>query len=163
MSDFCGPMDCSRTGSFVHGISQARILKWVAKSYSRGSSRPRDRTSSLVGRFLPLAPHRTQIYKHAYICTYIYTHTHIYIYTIKSLKAQPPKLMRVIIVIPIISLVTQGWLNVTLWGRNRLILFHMWWGQPTSSSTMALNIWLKLDFKRRLVNWREIINCFCEV
>ena len=128
MSDFCGPMDCSRTGSFVHGISQARILKWVAKSYSRGSSRPRDRTSSLVGRFLPLAPHRTQIYKHAYICTYIYTHTHIYIYTIKSLKAQPPKLMRVIIVIPIISLVTQGWLNVTLWGRNRLILFHMWWG-----------------------------------
>ena len=82
MSDFCGPMDCSPTGSFVHGISQARILKWVAKSYSRGSSRSRDQTSSLVGRFLPLAPHRTQIYTHAYICTYTYihTHTHIYIY-----------------------------------------------------------------------------------
>ena len=28
----------------VHGISQARILKWVAISYFRGSSRPRDRT-----------------------------------------------------------------------------------------------------------------------
>ena len=31
-------------GSFVHGIFQARILEWVAISYSRGSSQPRDRT-----------------------------------------------------------------------------------------------------------------------
>ena len=26
----CDPMDCSLPGSFVHGISQARILEWVA-------------------------------------------------------------------------------------------------------------------------------------
>ena len=32
------PMDCSPPGSSVHGISQARILEWVAISYSRGSS-----------------------------------------------------------------------------------------------------------------------------
>ena len=32
-------------GSSVHGISQARILEWVSISFSRGSSRPRDRTS----------------------------------------------------------------------------------------------------------------------
>ena len=38
------PMDCSPPGSSVHGISQARILEWVAISYSRGSSRCRDRT-----------------------------------------------------------------------------------------------------------------------
>ena len=31
-------MDCSLPGSFVHGISQARILEWVAISFSRGSS-----------------------------------------------------------------------------------------------------------------------------
>ena len=30
----CDPMDCSLTGSSVHGISQARILKWVAVSYN---------------------------------------------------------------------------------------------------------------------------------
>ena len=30
------PMDCSLTGSSVHGISQARILEWVAISFSRG-------------------------------------------------------------------------------------------------------------------------------
>ena len=38
----CDPMD--PPGSSVHGIFQARILEWVAISYSRGSSRPRDRT-----------------------------------------------------------------------------------------------------------------------
>ena len=37
-------MDCSPPGSSVLGISQARILEWVAISFSRGSSWPRDRT-----------------------------------------------------------------------------------------------------------------------
>ena len=32
----CNPMDCSQLGSFVHGILQARILEWVAISFSRG-------------------------------------------------------------------------------------------------------------------------------
>ena len=43
-------MDCSLPGSSVHGILQARVLEWVATSFSRGSSRPRDRTQvSLTG------------------------------------------------------------------------------------------------------------------
>ena len=37
----CGSMDCSPPGSQVHGILQARILEWVAISFSRGSSLPR--------------------------------------------------------------------------------------------------------------------------
>ena len=37
----CDPMDCSPPGSSVPGILQARILEWVAISFSRGSSRPR--------------------------------------------------------------------------------------------------------------------------
>ena len=41
---FCDPMDCSLPGFSVHGISQARILEWVAISFSRGSSWPRDWT-----------------------------------------------------------------------------------------------------------------------
>ena len=44
MSDSCDPMDCSPPGSSVHGTSQARILEWVAISFSRGSSPPRDLT-----------------------------------------------------------------------------------------------------------------------
>ena len=34
----CNPMDCSLPGFSVHGILQARILEWVAISFSRGSS-----------------------------------------------------------------------------------------------------------------------------
>ena len=34
----CDPVDCSPPGSSVHGIFQARVLEWVAISYSRGSS-----------------------------------------------------------------------------------------------------------------------------
>ena len=37
------PMDCSSPRSFPHGIFQARILEWVAVSFSRRSSQPRDR------------------------------------------------------------------------------------------------------------------------
>ena len=39
----CDPMDYSPPGSSVHSILEARILAWVAISFSGGSSRPRDR------------------------------------------------------------------------------------------------------------------------
>ena len=44
----CDPMDYT-----LHGILQARILKWVAFPFSRGSSQPRDQTqvSHIAGRF----------------------------------------------------------------------------------------------------------------
>ena len=38
-------MDCNPWGSSVHGILQARILEWVAISFSRASARPRDWTN----------------------------------------------------------------------------------------------------------------------
>ena len=44
-------MDYSPPGSSVHGILHARILEWVAISFSRGSSQPRDQTHvSCIGR-----------------------------------------------------------------------------------------------------------------
>ena len=36
----CDPMDCSLPGFSVHGILQARVVEWVAISFSRGSSDP---------------------------------------------------------------------------------------------------------------------------
>ena len=54
------PKDCSQPGSSVYRVLKARILEWVAISYSRESSRPRDgaRISnvSFIGRWdsLPL-------------------------------------------------------------------------------------------------------------
>ena len=53
---FADPMDCSPSGSSVHGIPQARILEWVAMLSSKGSSRPRDQTQVFfvfcIGRWL---------------------------------------------------------------------------------------------------------------
>ena len=53
----CDTMDCSPPDSFVHGILQARILKWVTMLSSRGSSRSREPTRisyispAIAGRF----------------------------------------------------------------------------------------------------------------
>ena len=57
----CHPMDCNPPGSPVHRISQARILEWVAISFSRGSSQPRDQIrvtcmASLAGEFFTTEP-----------------------------------------------------------------------------------------------------------
>ena len=52
------PMESSPPGPSVHGIFQARILEWVAISYSRGSSQPGDpiHGPALAGRFFTTAP-----------------------------------------------------------------------------------------------------------
>ena len=50
------PMDCSLPSSSIHGIFQERILEWVAISFSRGSSQPKDQTHisciSCFGRWI---------------------------------------------------------------------------------------------------------------
>ena len=48
---FCDPMDYSPRGPSVHGILQARILEWVAISFSRGSSQPTLMVTQLYGVF----------------------------------------------------------------------------------------------------------------
>ena len=48
----CNPMNCGLPGSSVHGILQARILEWVAISFPRGSSLPRDLTRNKLVNIL---------------------------------------------------------------------------------------------------------------
>ena len=57
----------------VRGILQARILKWVAFPFSRGSSQPRDQTQSpaLQADSLPAE------YTHVYVITYVYFLTNL--------------------------------------------------------------------------------------
>ena len=55
---FATPWDCSLPGSSVHGIFQARVLEWVAISFSRGSSNPgiEPRSPTLQADALPSEP-----------------------------------------------------------------------------------------------------------
>ena len=69
------PMDCSPPGSPIHGIFHARILEWVAISFSRESSWPRDQTYILciAHEFFTTEPpgrpiNRSSILKHVW-CT----------------------------------------------------------------------------------------------
>ena len=56
--DCSNPMDCSLSGSSVHGILQASILEWVAIPYSKGYSQLWDQTqvSHIAGRFFTELP-----------------------------------------------------------------------------------------------------------
>ena len=71
----CEDMDCSLPGSTVHGIFQARILEWVAISFSRRSSWPRHWTQVYLMRAEALSSKPPGIDR----CVYIfYIHTHKY-------------------------------------------------------------------------------------
>ena len=54
----CNPTDCSPPGSTVHGIFQARMLEWVAISFTSDSSPHRDQThvSCIAGGFFTTEP-----------------------------------------------------------------------------------------------------------
>ena len=72
----CDPMDFTLPGFSVHGILQARIMKWVAIPFSRGSSLPRNQTEFPALQADSMASLVAQIHTHTH------THTHI-IYTYK--------------------------------------------------------------------------------
>ena len=63
-------MNCSLPGSSVHGISQARILEWVAISFSREIFSPQGSNPGLLhllqwqADFLPLVPSGKPVYVH---------------------------------------------------------------------------------------------------
>ena len=66
----CYLMDCSLPGSSVHGIFQAIVLEWIAVSFSKESSRPRDRTwvSHIVDRRCTVCDLSQRSRNCAYIC-----------------------------------------------------------------------------------------------
>ena len=89
----CDPMDRSPPGSSVRGISQARMLEWVATSFSGGDHpysgiKPVSPASpALAGRFftteLPIKPmqNRTQTHTHRHTHRHTDTHRHTHTYT----------------------------------------------------------------------------------
>ena len=70
----CDPRDCGPPGSSVHVILQARILEWVAISYSKGSSQPREQTqvTCIVRQILSIT-----VLPGKPVCMYTRAHSHI--------------------------------------------------------------------------------------
>ena len=66
---FCDSMDYSPPGSSVHGILQARTLRWVTISFSGGSCPPRDRTrvSCIAGGFFTTEPAGKPLFRSAVV------------------------------------------------------------------------------------------------
>ena len=95
VATLCDPLDCSLPGASVHGILQARILKWVAVLSSRGSFQPRDGTCvSCIGRQILyhwatweacITHAYAHIHRRIYIYVCIYTHTYMYVYYINNI------------------------------------------------------------------------------
>ena len=77
-------MDSSLPGSSDYGILQARVLEWVAISFSRGSSWPRDQTqvSGIAGRHFPIWATREYFTCMKYTYTYTYTCICVCVYTV---------------------------------------------------------------------------------
>ena len=80
MSNSCDPIECNLAVSSVHGILQARILEWVAISFPRESSQPRNQTwvSCIAGRFFTDWAMR-EVHVYIWIHTHTHTHTHTHI------------------------------------------------------------------------------------
>ena len=100
-----GPVDCSPPGSSVYGILQARILEWVAVSFSRGSSWPRDWTqvSCIAGRRFNLWATRE-----AHNCYQIYT----YLFGVQSPRVFQKYFWKTI---PLSNKNDWQYLNICLW------------------------------------------------
>ena len=88
----CDPMDYSSPGSSVHGVFQARILKWIAISFSKGSSRPRNQTWVSVS-LLSEPPGKLalslslSLSLSIYICMYVF-YVYMYVCIMITLKIQ---------------------------------------------------------------------------
>ena len=81
----CNPIVCSLPGSSVHGIFQARILEWVAISFSRRSSQLRDWTqvSRIAGRCFTLwATREAHIQLHMLCLLFLHTHLNTLFYSL---------------------------------------------------------------------------------
>ena len=73
-------MDCSPPGSSVHGISQARILEWVAISFCMGSSWPRNgtRVSCIASSLLTIWDGSPNALSYSHTIALQFTPTHLF-------------------------------------------------------------------------------------
>ena len=113
-------MDCNPPGSSVHGIFQARVLGWVAISFFRGSSWPRDQNWIFsIGRWILYlwatweAPHTHEIYQIIYLLGRLVSRVFFFCNLVWLVF---PKSMMLVMII-------TGWFYIILrWKRRQVAL-----------------------------------------
>ena len=119
-------LDCSLPGSSVRWISQARVLEWVAISFSRRSSRPRDWTwvSRIVGRCFT-------------------------IWATVEVKDQPSKLL-----IVLSSVTFAPYLKTSL--RSQVHYFHKYFPLSITILLGVLEAWMNQHGFSEHLSWKEV-------
>ena len=130
-------MDCSPPGPSVYGISQARILEWVAISFFRGSSPPRDRTLvSCMGRQVLYHWATTE----APVCTY---------------TCIQPNLITLLFFFYKVLINTEIWGDVTKVQMARRIYFVLYIISP--------GMFTILEKSQAVLNTRPVCICTCDI
>ena len=115
----CDPTDYSLPDSSVHEISQARILEWVALSFSRGSSQPRVQTriSWSAGGFFttePLGNPTVDLRCVSFRCTAVFqSYIHLSIFSVFSIITSLQSLSRVRLFVTPWTAARQASLSIT--------------------------------------------------
>ena len=156
-------MDCSPPGSSVHEIFQARILEWVAISFSRGSSPPRDRTRESPALQTDSLPAELQgkpswdLRKRREASVTFRALISVSLdFRASSLKVSSQAGL------PCPGRKTALWLEVCMWGGG------WWWGEPRKVvSVMVMSSFPLLTPPQVKVSWgvlaQERVSCMAEI
>ena len=123
------PMDWGPSGSSVHGIFQARILKWVAIPFSRGSFWPSDWTqvSRIAGKLFTMWATREDIHIYKYILfqiPFLYRLLHNVVYSSLCCIVGPCWLLKLIVYVSIFFIIIRNW-------THNMLLCHILLGHFT--------------------------------
>ena len=141
----CDPTDCGLPRSAVHGIFQARILEWVAISFSKGSSQPRDqiRVSRIVGRCFTIWGREVLVDFHHAIEPSWRNHVHHHSAWLGTVLAQliafPPLLLKASRTLLFLLTLLHHWpVSLLCWFPLFYPIFESWTAQGPSPHTSFL-------------------------
>ena len=163
MSDSLQPHEYSPTGSSVHEILQARILEWVAISFSRGSSQPRSPThascsSSIAGGCFtaePLARPKVDVWYYiCFRCTtkwlHIFKHCEMNCYDKLGYHVSPQRfLTRLLTIFPVCTFRSHDlFYNWKFVSANPFLVLHISLLPPPLITTSLFSVSLTLFLSR---------------
>ena len=148
-------MDCSLPGYSVHGITQARILEWVAVSFSRGPSQTGDWQVDSLPRSHQGSPlHLSTLFNYSFvsICVICVSHP-----TVSSVKART-----LVLLLTLMSPAFSTVLDTFRVFSNESVLPIRWWKYwRFSFSISPSNEYSELISFR--IDWFDLLKSLCQL